>query len=163
MIDSLADWLTFIPFFIFVDFRWQSSTRKKAKSWRKNTINYTKLSMRIEKRYVGFPFVNVVYSVQLKAFSDTVIFEKFTRLQVLTDSDRLSFLEFTRPSDSARNESETTERLWPGNHICFPLWWQGNQAVILDARLPRFFGGKVIKPYNGEKRPHPWWSNHAIS
>ena len=38
-------------------------------------------------------------------------FEKFTRLQVLTDSDRLSFLEFTRPSDSARNESETTERL----------------------------------------------------
>ena len=75
----------------------------------------------------------------------------------------LSFLEFTRPSDSARNESETTERLWPGNHICFPLWWQGNQAVILDARLPRFFGGKVIKPYNGEKRPHPWWSNHAIS
>ena len=75
----------------------------------------------------------------------------------------LSFLEFTRPSDSARNESETTERLWPGNHICFPLWWQGNQAVILDARLPRFFGGKIIKPYNGEKRPHPWWSNHAIS
>lgn len=75
----------------------------------------------------------------------------------------LSFLEFTRPSDSARNESETTERLWPGNHICFPLWWQGNQAVILDARLPRFFGGKVIKPYNGEKRPHPWCSNHAIS
>lgn len=75
----------------------------------------------------------------------------------------LSFLEFTRSSDSARNESETTERLWPGNHICFPLWWQGNQAVILDARLPRFFGGKVIKPYNGEKRPHPWWSNHAIS
>ena len=163
MIDSLADWLIFKPFFIFVDFRWQSSTRKKAKSWRKNTINYTKLSMRIEKRYVGFPFVNVVYSVQLKAFSDTVIFEKFTRLQVLTDSDRLSFLEFTRPSDSARNESETTERLWPGNHICFPLWWQSNQAVILDARLPRFFGGKVIKPYNGEKRPHPWWSNHAIS
>ena len=53
----------------------------------------------------------------------------------------LSFLEFTRPSDSARNESETTERLWPGNHICFPLWWQSNQAVILDARLPRFFGG----------------------
>ena len=75
----------------------------------------------------------------------------------------LSFLEFTRSSDSARNESETTERLWPGNHICFPLWWQGNQAVILDARLPRFFGGKIIKPYNGEKRPHPWWSNHAIS
>lgn len=75
----------------------------------------------------------------------------------------LSFLEFTRSSDSARNESETTERLWPGNHICFPLWWQGNQAVILDARLPRFFGGKIIKPYNGEKRPHPWCSNHAIS
>ena len=38
------------------------------------TINYTKLLMRIEKRYVGFPFVNVVSSVQLKAFSDTVIF-----------------------------------------------------------------------------------------
>ena len=164
MIESLADWLIFKPFFIFVDFRWQSSTRKKAKSWRKNTINYTKLSMRIEKRYVGFPFVNVVSSVQLKAFSDTVIFwknlhdYKFWQILIV-----LSFLEFTRPSDSARNESETTERLWPGNHICFPLWWQGNQAVILDARLPRFFGGKVIKPCNGEKMPRPWCSNHAIS